>query len=86
MALAAPQRVLGATASSGGGDAVAEPTWAPADPVIEEPIRPLFPNGTDRVARARDCGTPGVFMMSASAWFVLMLNFASDRGRMRHTT
>ena len=84
-ALAAPQRVLGAASSSASGDAATEPTSVPVDPVIEEPIRPLFPDGTNNIAHARDCGSPEVLMMSSVAWLLLMFNVASN-GRARRGT
>lgn len=74
--LAAPQKVLGAPDSSAMVGAAIEPTETPADPVILEPIRPLFPEGADNVVRPRDCGSPEVLAMSAGAWFLLMLNLA----------
>ena len=84
-ALAAPQRVLGAASPSASGDAATEPRDAPVDPVIEEPIRPLLPDGTDNIAQARACGSPEVLMMSSVAWLLLMLNTASN-GRARRGT
>lgn len=79
LVVAAPQRVLGAPDSSAIGGAATEPTDTPADPVILEPIRPLLPESTDRVVRPRDCGSSEVLMMSAGAWFLLMLNLAPRR-------
>ena len=72
-AIAAPQRVFGEFAAR---------SDVPADPVIEEPIRPLRPDATDSaVVRPRTCGAPEALMMSAGAWLFLMLNFVSDRRR-----
>jgi hypothetical protein len=85
VALAAPQRVLCAPSSSASGDAATQPSGAPVDPVIEEPIRPLFPDGIDDIAQARDCGSSEVLMMSSVAWLLLMLNVASN-GRARRRT
>ena len=84
-ALAAPQRVFGQAAPSLNGDVPPEFEDTPADPVILEPIRPLFPDGTDNIAQARDCGSPEVFVLSSVAWLLLMLNVASN-GRSRRGT
>lgn len=81
--LAAPQQVVGEAIPSLIGDVPPEVADIPADPVILEPIRPLFPGGTDNIVRARDCGSPEVLMMSAGAWLLLMLNVASNPGRAR---
>lgn len=78
-ALAAPQPVFGAPDSSAIPGEATEPTETPADPVILEPIRPLFPEGGDNVVRPRDCGSPELLMMSAGAWFLLTLNLTPYR-------
>ena len=84
-ALAAPQRVLGQAAPSLVGDVLPEVADTPADPVILEPIRPLFPDGTDNFAQARDCGSSDVLMMSSFAVLLLMLSVAPI-GRARRGT
>ena len=81
-ALAAPQSVYGDVAPSLHGDVLSELADTPQDPVIEEPIRPLFPNGVDAVPSARACGSSDVLMMSSFAGLLLMLNAASN-GRTR---
>lgn len=84
-ALAAPQRVLGQAAPSLIGDVPPEFVDTPADPVILEPIRPLFPDGTDNIARARNCGSSDVLMMSSFAGLLLMLNVAPIGRAQRRT-
>ena len=84
-ALAAPQRVLGQAAPSLNGDVPPEVADAPADPVILEPIRPLFPDGTVNIAQARKCGSSDVLMMSSIAGLLLMLSVAPI-GRARRGT
>ena len=84
-ALAAPQRVLGQTVPTLYGDVPPESANAPADPVILEPIRPLFPDGTVNIAQARKCGSSDVLMMSSFAGLLLMLNVAPI-GRARRRT
>jgi len=84
-ALAAPQRVYGDAAPSLHGDVAPEFADTPADPVIVNPIRPLYPDGIDNIARARDCGSSDVLMMSTFAVLLLMLNVASN-GRTRRGT
>ena len=80
-ALAAPQRVLGDTAPSLNGDVLPEQADSLADPVIEEPSRPLFPVGTGTMPTARECGTLEVLMMSAGALFLLMFNLTGNFSR-----
>ena len=80
-ALAAPQRVFGDTAPSLNGDVPPAQADTPEDPVIEEPIRPLFPVGTETIPTARQCGTAEVLMMSAGALFLLMFNLTSNFSR-----
>ena len=84
-ALAAPQRVLGQAAPSLYGDVPPEFVGIPADSVILEPIRPLFPDGTVNIAQARKCGSSDVFMMSSFAGLLLMLSVAPI-GRTRRGT
>lgn len=84
-ALAAPQRVLGQVTPSLNGDVAPEFADTPADPVIEEPIRPLFPDGVDAVPSARNCGSSDVLMMSSLTGLLLMVNLASN-GRTRRRT
>lgn len=81
----APQRVFGQVAPSLNGDMPPEFADTPADPVILEPIRPLFPDGTDNIAHARDCGSSEVLMLSSVAWLLLMFNVTSI-GRARRGT
>lgn len=76
--LAAPQRVLGGTPLAANGDAATQPPGEPVDPVILEPIRPLFPHGTDNSVQARDCGSSDMLMLSSVAGLLLMLNIASN--------
>ena len=75
-ALAAPQRVLGQAAPSLIGDVPSELAHTPADPVIEEPIRLLLPDGYDNFTQAQDCGSSDVLMMSSFAGLLLMFNIA----------
>ncbi len=75
----APQRVLGQGIPSLIGDVPPEP----ADPVIVEPIRPLFPQATGTIPTARECGTVEVLIMSAGALFLLLFNFTDDFVRAR---
>ena len=84
-ALAAPQRVLGQAAPSLIGDVPPELVDTPADPVILEPIRPLFPDGINSIPQARKCGSSEVLMMSSFAGLLLMLNVAPI-GRARRGT
>ncbi len=85
-ALAAPQRVYGDAVPSLRGDVPPEVADTQADPVILEPIRPLFPASTGTIPRARDCGTVEVMMMSAGALFLLMINFTPNFTRPRRGT
>ncbi len=84
-ALAAPQRVFGDTTLPANGNAATQVPGEPVDPVILEPIRPLFPDETDAFAQARDCGSSDVLMMSPVAGLILMLNVASNRRARRAT-
>ncbi len=84
-AMAAPQRVLGQAVPSLYSDVPPEFADTPADPVILEPIRPLFPDGAGNFAQARNCGSSDVLTMSSFAVLLLMLNVASN-GRARRGT
>ena len=84
-ALAAPQRVLGQSVPSLNGDVPPEFVGTPADPVILEPIRPLFPDGINNIPQARKCGSSDVLMMSSFAGLLLMLSIAPI-GRARRGT
>ncbi len=83
--LSAPQRVLGAPSLPASGDAATVPMNVPVDPIIEEPIRPLFPDGTDNIVHARHCGSSDVLMMSSLAGLLLMLSVVPV-GRARRGT
>ena len=85
-ALAAPQRVLGQAGPSLIGDVPPELADTPVDPVIVNPIRPVFSDGGDNFSGVRDCGSSEVLMMSAGAMFLLMFNLTGNFSRARRQT
>jgi hypothetical protein len=59
--------------------AMPEPS-VPVDPIIEEPIRPLYSEGVDSPAnRPADCGPLGTLILPLSLLVVASLRFAPFR-------
>lgn len=66
------------------GEAVADEAQGPMDPVIEEPIRPLFPDDpSSQRLPAAECGAMSVGMLSVAMALMGMMRIAPRRALAR---